>query len=134
MSETREISFWAVRIDANYMVQGQVFELCMKETSSISRVTSQVAQRFNYAENSVRIWKINTAVLPPADEADGLEESQSLSAMAFDTFLKELRNNPKLVQPLRNTAKVSKHFEDDEDVLQAIALIDGEVPLLSAIS
>ena len=106
----------------------------MKETSSISRVTSQVAREFNFTRDSVRIWKINTAVLPPADEADGLEESQSLSAMAFDTFLKELRNNPKLVQPLRNTAKVSDHFKDDEDVLQAIALIDGEVSLLSAMS
>ena len=134
MSETPEISFEAICIDANYAVDENEFMVTVKQNARVDDVRSRVAQRFNYAEGSVHIWKINTAVLPPADEVDDLGESQSLSAMAFDTFLKELRNNPKLVQPLRNTAKVSKHFKDDEDVLQAIALIDGEVSLLSAMS
>ena len=132
MSENQEIIVWAVCIDANYELKGQPFELCISKTSSISRMISQVARDTKYTLEQISILKVEKPVLLPDYRADGPEDpNKSQTAIPFSAYLKELWDNPELVRPLPTTRKVSRHFKDAEDVLQAIVLIDSKLSLLS---
>lgn len=144
MSESEKINIWVIRMDVNYDVQGQIFQLKMAKTDNIHRMKEQAMTRtmLHCDIDTVRILKIGPPVSDPKPRYRGWATSSqhgddmgstSQEPHSFDQFMQQLSNLPLrtvlsgeaggLVEPLSPQIKVADCFPQEKcKLVQAIVM------------